>query len=140
MLRPSLVPSMLLMLAENLNRDVDDVALYELGVVFSGSPEKVDEHPSLAFGATGRAGAKSPFQQPQPVDFYLLKGAVEELLSKSSARSTYIDTFPVDSGLLPQWLHPGRAARAMIDGLTVGYFGQLHPSETEAASSNNQSS
>ncbi len=116
------------MLAENLNRDADDVALFEIGAVFSGATERVDERPSLAFGATGHAGAKSAFQQPQPVDFYLLKGAVEELLSKFSARSRYFDAFPVDSGLLPQWLHPGRAARAVIDGLTVGYFGQLHPS------------
>ncbi len=127
MLRPSLLPGMLAMLAENLNRDANDVALFELGTVFSGSTDRVDERPSLAFGATGSTGAKSAFQQPQPVDFYLLKGAVEELLCKFSARSNYVDTFPVDSGLLPQWLHPGRAARAVIDGLTVGYFGQLHP-------------
>ncbi len=53
------------------------------------------------------------------------------MLSKFSARSNYIDAFPVDSGLLPSWLHPGRAARAVIDGLTVGYFGQLHPSEAD---------
>ncbi len=131
MLRPSLLPGMLAMLAENLNRDADDVALFELGTVFSGSTERVDERPSLAFGASGHAGAKSAFQQPQPVDFYLLKGAVEELLSKFSARSKYFDTFAVDSGLLPRWLHPGRAARAVIGGLTVGYFGQLHPSEAQ---------
>ena len=131
MLRPSLLPGTLAMLAENLNRDADDVALFELGTVFSGSTDRVDERPSLAFGATGHAGAKSAFQQPQPVDFYLLKGAVEELLSRFSARSRYFDAFPVDSGLLPLWLHPGRAARAVIDGLTVGYFGQLHPAEAD---------
>ena len=132
MLRPSLLPGMLTMLVENLNRDADDVALFEIGAVFSGSTDKVDERPSLAFGATGRTGAKSAFQQPQPVDFYLLKGMVEELLSKFSVRSKYFDAFPVDSGLLPQWLHPGGAARAVIDGLTVGYFGQLHPSEAQS--------
>ncbi len=136
MLRPSLLPSMLTMLAENLNRDVEDVALYELGTVFTGSPfpgstDRVDERPSLAFGATGRAGAESAFQQSAPVDFYTLKGAVEELLAKFSARSKYIDAFPADSRLLPQWLHPGRAARAVVDGLTVGYFGQLHPAEAQ---------
>jgi phenylalanyl-tRNA synthetase beta chain len=131
MLRPSLIPGMLTMLAGNLNHDADDVALFEMGTVFSGSTDKVDERPALAFGATGHAGAKSPFLQPKPADFYLLKGTVEELLSKFSARSNYIDAFPVDSGLLPQWLHPGRAARAVIDGLTVGYFGQLHPSEAD---------
>jgi phenylalanyl-tRNA synthetase beta chain len=131
MLRPSLIPGMLAMFAGNLNRDADDVALFEMGTVFSGSTDKVDERPSLAFGATGHAGAKSPFRQPKPVDFYLVKGAVEDLLSKFSARSKYIDAFPVDAELLPQWLHPGRAARAVIDGLTVGYFGQLHPSEAD---------
>jgi len=30
---------------------------------------------------------------------------------------------------MPSWLHPGRSARAVVDGLTVGYFGQLHPNE-----------
>jgi len=122
---------MLSMLAGNLNRDADNVALFETGTAFSGTTDKVEERPALAFGATGQAGAKSPFLQPKPVDFYLLKGTVEELLSKFSSRSNYIDAFPVDSGLLPQWLHPGRAARAVVDGLTVGYFGQLHPSEAE---------
>jgi phenylalanyl-tRNA synthetase beta chain len=130
-LRTSLLPGMLAMLAENLNRDASDVALFEIGTVFLGSTDKVEERPALAFGATGHTGAESPFQQPQPVDFYSLKGAVEELLAKFSARSRYFDAFPIDSGLLPIWLHPGRAARAVIDGLTVGYFGQLHPSEAE---------
>ncbi len=35
-LRPSLVPGMLTMIAGNLNRDVSDVRLFELGTVFSG--------------------------------------------------------------------------------------------------------
>ncbi len=36
-LRPSLVPGMLAMIAGNLNRDVSDVRLFELGTVFSGT-------------------------------------------------------------------------------------------------------
>jgi len=131
MLRPSLIPGMLTMLAGNLNRDIENVALFELGTAFSGSTDKVEERPALAFGATGHLGASSPFHQPQPIDFYTIKGAVEELLAKFSARSRYIDAFPIDSGLLPQWLHPGRAARAVVDGLTVGHFGQLHPTEAQ---------
>jgi phenylalanyl-tRNA synthetase beta chain len=34
--------------------------------------------------------------------------------------------------LTPQWLHPYRAARVAVDGATVGWFGQLHPSEAVA--------
>jgi phenylalanyl-tRNA synthetase beta chain len=47
-LRPSLVPGMLSMIAGNLHRDVSDVRLFELGTVFSGTTEKVEERPTLA--------------------------------------------------------------------------------------------
>ena len=44
----------------------------------------------------------------------------------------YFDRFPAESGLTPEWLHPYRAARAVADGVTVGWFGQLHPREAAA--------
>ncbi len=28
---------------------------------------------------------------------------------------------------MPAWLHPGRSARLVMDGATIGFFGQLHP-------------
>jgi phenylalanyl-tRNA synthetase beta chain len=65
------------------------------------------------------------------MDFYELKGAVEELLGKFAARSLDFDRFPAASGLMPGWLHPGRSARAVLDGATMGWFGQLHPAEAE---------
>jgi phenylalanyl-tRNA synthetase beta chain len=120
MLRPSLLPGTVAMLALNLNRDVDDVALYELGTAFSGSPERVEERPALAIGATGRALHESE------VNFYDLKGTVEDLAGKFTSRSVYFDAL-----LLPAWLHPGRSARVALDGSTIGYFGQLHPAEAE---------
>ena len=40
--------------------------------------------------------------------------------------------FPPDAGLTPQWLHPYRSARVVVDGVTVGWFGQLHPREAAA--------
>ncbi|MGC2162718.1 MAG: phenylalanine--tRNA ligase subunit beta [Silvibacterium sp.] len=120
MLRPSLLPGMVNMLALNLNRDVEDAALFESGTVFSGSTEKVDERPSLSIGATGGAFAASS------AGFYDLKGTIEALLAKFSSRSLYFDKL-----LLPAWLHPGRSARAVLDGSTIAYFGQLHPAEAE---------
>ena len=44
-------------------------------------------------------------------------------------RVMYFDRFPAEAGLTPGWLHPYRAARVAADGVTVGWFGQLHPSE-----------
>jgi phenylalanyl-tRNA synthetase beta chain len=95
MLRPSLLPGMLTMLAHNLNRNVSDVQLFEKGTVFSGGPERVDERTALSLGASGFV----------------------------------FDTFTADTGIIPAWLHPGRAARAVADGLTVAWFGQLSPDE-----------
>ncbi len=118
MLRPSLLPGMVGMLALNLNRDMEDAALFEAGTVFSGATDKVDERPSLAIGATGHAF------DARTVDFYALKGTVEALLAKFSSRTAYFDKL-----LLPAWLHPGRSARAVLDGSTIAYFGQLHPGE-----------
>jgi phenylalanyl-tRNA synthetase beta chain len=129
MLRPSLLPGMLDMLALNVSRNVEGAALFEMGTTFSGGPQgeysRVDERPSLAVGATGNA-----FDQRE-VDFYDVKGTVEAVLRKFAARSMDFDRFPADSGLMPAWLHPGRSARAVLDGATVGWFGQLHPAEAE---------
>ncbi|MFP5226533.1 MAG: phenylalanine--tRNA ligase subunit beta [Acidobacteriota bacterium] len=124
-LRPSLLPGMLDMLALNISRDVEGPALFEIGTVFSGGADRVDEHPSLAFGTAG------PAFTSQPADFYDLKGLAETLLGKFASRSVYFDRFPADSGLMPAWLHPGRSARAVLDGATMGWFGQLHPAEAE---------
>ena len=130
MLRPSLVPGMLTMLGNNLNRDVNNVQLFEIGTSFSGNPERVDERPALAVGATG-SSSSGPHVADRAVDFYDLKGAIEELLRSFSTRSLYFDAFAADSGLMPKWLHPLRSARAVADGSTVAWFGQLHPSQMQ---------
>jgi phenylalanyl-tRNA synthetase beta chain len=56
---------------------------------------------------------------------------VAELLERFAVRSFYFDTFPAGDGIIPTWLHPGRAARVVADGLTVAWFGQLNPAEAQ---------
>ena len=131
-LRPSLVPGMLVMVAGNLNRDVNDVRLFELGTVFSGTTEKVEERPAVAFGAAGSVAQQTALHAARPIDFHDVKGAVEQVLARFQARSVYFDRFPADTGLCPEWLHPYRSARAVVEGITAGWFGQLHPREAAA--------
>jgi len=131
-LRPSLVPGMLAMVAGNLNRDVSDVRLFELGTVFSGTTDKVDERPSLAFGAVGSLPEESALDAGRAIEFHDVKGVVEQVLARFEMRGMYFDRFPAEAGLTPEWLHPYRAARAVADGATVGWFGQLHPREAAA--------
>ncbi|MDR5730081.1 MAG: phenylalanine--tRNA ligase subunit beta [Terriglobia bacterium] len=131
-LRPSLVPGMLSMLAHNLNREVDDLRLFEMGAIFSGGTERVQERPSLVVGATGTAIAPHPLATMRDYSFYDLKGIAEELLARFVTKSTYFDTFPASTGLMPAWLHPGRAARVVADGETIGFFGELAAQEAQS--------
>jgi phenylalanyl-tRNA synthetase beta chain len=131
-LRPSLIPSMLAMIAGNLHRDVSDVRLFELGTVFSGTTEKVEEHPAVAFGAVGALPEQGALHAARTIDFHDVKGAVEQVLARFQARAVYFDHFPAEAGITPAWLHPYRSARVAVDGITVGWFGQLHPREAAA--------
>ena len=131
-LRPSLVPGMLSMLAHNLNREVDDLRLFEMGTIFTGSSERVQEKPSLVVGATGTAIAPHALGSLRDYSFYDLKGIVEELLFGFVTKSMYVDAFPASSGLMPPWLHPGRAARLVANGETLGFFGELAPQESQS--------
>jgi phenylalanyl-tRNA synthetase beta chain len=131
-LRPSLVPGMLAMIAGNLNRDVNDVRLFEMGTVFSGTTDRVEERPALAFGAVGTVPEQSAIHQSRLIEFHDLKGIVEQVLTRFQARSLYFDRFPAEAGLTPPWLHPYSAARIVVEGLGAGWFGQLHPREAAA--------
>ena len=56
-----------------------------------------------------------------PYTFYDMKGDLEALLSQFEHRTLYFDQHT------PAYLHPGRSARAVMDGTMVARFGQLHP-------------
>jgi len=124
-LRPSLLPGMLAMLAHNLNHGVDAVRIFEMGTVFSGTTDRVDERPSLAIGATGMVAA-SAHTSAREYSFYDMKGIVEELLAGFTAASFSFVPIEKDAA----WLHPGRAARMVLDGETLGYFGQIAEAES----------
>ena len=128
LLRPSLIPSMLAMLGGNLHRDLADVRLFEIGTVFSGSTERVTERPSLAIGLAGSVPDEG-LAQPRPYDFFHLKGILEQIAACFATQSVVFDAFPPETALTPAWLHPWRAARLSLNGMTIGWFGELHPRE-----------
>ena len=126
MLRPSLLSGMVTAIETNSSRNVADIRIFEMGTTFSGTTDRVDEHPALAFAAAGRPPSAGPHHAARTFDFYDAKGVMKSLLKKFQYRTSYVDAL-----LLPAWLHPGRAARCVVDGITVGYFGQLHPEEAQ---------
>jgi phenylalanyl-tRNA synthetase beta chain len=120
-MRTSLVPSMLQMLEYNLNRGATDVRLFEAGKVYEMAGGGAQEHKQIALGATGNVAPGSVHVPPRNLSFFDLKGDVEQLLAAFQHKSLYFDTNAAD------YYHPGRAARAVMDGATVARFGQPHP-------------
>jgi phenylalanyl-tRNA synthetase beta chain len=59
---------------------------------------------------------------PRAYSFFDLKGDVEQALEPFAYSS-----LAYDDQAAVEWLHPGRSARAVMDGATVARFGQLHP-------------
>ncbi len=78
-MRTSLVPGLLSQIAYNLNRGNADVRLFEAGHVYAMQGEAVDEHNSLAFVATGAARDPGVHGKPEPLNFFHLKGDIEQL-------------------------------------------------------------
>jgi phenylalanyl-tRNA synthetase beta chain len=120
-MRTSPLPGMLDMLSYNLNRGINDVRLFELGSIYELSGQNSAETRRASMGASGSALPASVFQAARPYSFYDLKGDVETLLDAFERTTLHYDA------QAPAYYHPGRAARAVMDGDVVAQFGQLHP-------------
>lgn len=125
-MRTSLVPGMLNMLAHNLNRGSENVRLLEAGNAFEASGEKAVERKQIVLGATGSVDAGvvrglAVGAEARPLSFFDLKGDLEDLLAQFGYWELGFDAQTVD------YFHPGRSARAVMDGAMVAQFGQIHP-------------
>jgi phenylalanyl-tRNA synthetase beta chain len=120
-MRTSMVPGMLNMLAYNLNRGSGDVRLFEAGNVFEAAGETTMEFKRICVGATGSALNASVHQAARPISFFDLKGDVETLLGAFQQVGLEYKADAAD------YYHPGRSACAVMDGAVVAQFGQIHP-------------
>jgi phenylalanyl-tRNA synthetase beta chain len=135
-LRSSLVPGMLDMLAWNLNRGVETVRLFEIGHVFHMADGQCEERQHVAIGAT-RAGliAASP-QGARPsltgigaedaLGFLAMKGIVQQVLGEFEYGAIELDRDTRD------YFHPGRRVRVRMDEATVARFGEVDSAVTTA--------
>jgi phenylalanyl-tRNA synthetase beta chain len=121
LLRNSLVPGMLNMLAWNFNRGASDVRLFEMGNVFAMEGDRVGEEKHVCFAATGMADDTGIEVKSRTLNFFDLKGAAEAVLDLFHTKSLRFDA-PASGHY-----HPGRSAKIVLNGNLVGELGQLHP-------------
>ena len=106
---------MLTSLSTNFGRRNKDVRLYEMGNIYLPKQlpltELPDERMQFTLGMYGDG------------DFYDMKGVVEEFFDKAGMHKKPHYS-PEDK---KSFLHPGRQADIVYDGVTVGYLGEIHP-------------
>jgi phenylalanyl-tRNA synthetase beta chain len=126
-MRSSLIGSLIGVLRFNLARKAPRVRVFEIGRVFLRDADGQDSDTTvaglaqplrLAGLAYGGADALQWAAAERAVDFFDAKGDVEALLAPRQPQFV--------SAAHPA-LHPGRSARIDVDGLPIGWIGELHP-------------
>jgi phenylalanyl-tRNA synthetase beta chain len=120
-MRSSLVPGMLNMLAYNLNRGAGNVRLFEAGSVFEAVVADTAETKRICVGWTNTPSQPILGWGTRDAGFFALKGDVESLLHSFQHKTLSFDEKTAD------YYHPGHSARALMDGAAVAQLGQIHP-------------
>jgi len=124
-MRSTLLSSLIPCVQYNINRQQSRVRFFELGLRFdyqnAKSIEDLKQIPTLAMIAVGSKQIESWHGKAQVMDFFDLKGEVEEILAAGRVQVEYVRSDR-------EWLHPGQSAEILVDGKSVGYLGRLHPS------------
>ncbi|MBT2656882.1 phenylalanine--tRNA ligase subunit beta [Bacillus sp. ISL-18] len=123
-LRLSIMPQLLEVLKYNSARQNDSLAVYETGAVFLSNGEETlpVENEHLAGAVTGLWHSHSWQGEKKAVDFFVVKGILEGMFAKLGleGRIEYVQA-------QVEGMHPGRTAEIRLDGVSVGFVGQVHP-------------
>jgi len=125
-LRYSMIPSLFKIYEYNAARENKDVSIFEIGKGFFKNEEKYGEDLKLCVLMSGEfyTGINSKKQ----VDFYILKGIVEEVLDSLGYENRYSFAKTKD---IPNEFHPGQTADVIVNGKKYGIMGLIHPSVCE---------
>jgi len=119
-LRTSILPSLIQVYQYNKARKVNDVRLYEISKTYNVNYE---EEAKIAMLLKGNYIFNSWSHQAISVDFYLVKGIVEDLLDSLGFQNRY-DFVKKEV----HDLHPGISALILLDREEIGIIGRVHPS------------
>ena len=125
-LRYSLIPSMVKIYEYNKARENKDVCIFEIGKGFYKKQEEYGENQKIVALMTGKyyLGVGNSAN----VDFYVIKGVVEELLNFLGYENRYTIEMPDQ---IPNEFHKGQTANINVNGQIVGIVGKLHPEVTK---------
>ena len=126
-MRTNLWPGLIQALQYNLNRQQNRLFLFECGLKYVKQDTELKQDMMVAGAITGSRYPDHWDRGSEAVDFFDLKGHVENLLDLTGLAEQF--TFQVESHPV---LHPGQSAAIYRQDRLVGWLGALHPSIEQA--------
>jgi phenylalanyl-tRNA synthetase beta chain len=120
-LRQSLINGLLETVRYNQARQIDDIAIFEIGHVFAEGVEKN----VLGLAMSGNWHQNKWQKQALKVDFYLAKGILEDVFKILNITFTFEATDEIKT------YHPGRQAKVLHQNRVLGYIAEIHPKESK---------
>ncbi len=121
-MRTSMWPGLLEVMLHNQNRQVARQRLFETGLCFSRDQNGISQEAYLGMLIVGDVYPEQWGQAKRSVDFYDMKGDIENLLSLG--QRVNLSWKPSQE----KALHPGQSADIYVGDEMVGHLGMLHPS------------
>lgn len=119
-IRTKLIPSLLKLYEYNKKRQVNNILLYEISKTYDIN---YNEESKISILTQGNYLSNSWQKNNTKIDFYLIKGILENLLNYLGLKNRY--SFISDNNI-PN-LHPGMSARIILDKEEIGIIGRIHP-------------
>ena len=120
--RTTLIPSLMNVFEYNKARGVKDVNIYEIAKTYDDKYEELTKIAGLMSGSY----ITNSWKKDLTVDFYVIKGVVENLLDYMGYNNRYSFIRSDCSDL-----HPGVQAYIVLDGKNIGIIGKVHPNITK---------
>lgn len=121
-LRPTLLPSLLKNVESNFRFGNTNLALFETTKTFQSMKGFPAETYTVGGVLTGTMEQDKFFALPEkPVDFYWLKGLMQNLFAEVEGLSF------VSAQKVPVYMHPKICMDIVLGGKTIGLFGKMHP-------------
>lgn len=117
-IRTTLIPSLLNVYEYNKARHINNILLYEISKTYDINRKEDTKISILMKGDY----ISNSWQNKYKIDFYVIKGIVENILDYLGLKNRY--TFTVDK--LPN-MHPYMSARILVDRKEIGIIGRVHP-------------
>lgn len=124
-LRYSMIPSLFKIYEYNSARENKDVSIFEIGKGFFKTGEEYGEDLKLCVLMSGEF--YMGINHKQNVDFYIIKGVIEEVLDSLGYENRYSFAEPKN---LSKDFHPGQSADIIVNGKKYGVLGLVHPNKS----------